>query len=366
MTRRYDALSLFSGGLDSLLAHKLIERQGLRVLGLHFVTPFFGKPEKLAHWREIYGVDVTAVEVGDEYLRMLLAGPVHGLGSNLNPCMDCKVLMLRRARAMLAEHGAKFVISGEVVGQRPMSQRRDALNAIRRDAGVKDLLLRPLSALVLEPTPMEESGLVDRARLLNAAGRGRAKQLALAREFGITEIPTPGGGCRLTEREPCSRYAPILRHMSAPTAADMLLANTGRQFWSRGAGNGEKGARWLVIGRHQEDNEILAGLVRPGDLTLDLDAFPSPLAVARPVDGRPWDEETVRDAAAFLASYSPKAVRAGGEVDVQVRLVGEAEGEGEGAVRLVSVLPSRTTPAGWSEPCREDVEQWKKEQRERA
>lgn len=351
---RYDALSLFSGGLDSLLAHKLIERQGLRVLGLHFVSPFFGKPHLLDHWREEYGVTVMPVDVGDEYVRMLLAGPRHGLGSALNPCMDCKVLMLRAARELMPRFGAKCIISGEVLGQRPMSQRRDALNAIRNDAAVRGFLLRPLSALAMEPTEIEDLGLVDRTRLLGFNGRGRTNQLRLAAEFGITVIPTPGGGCRLTEREPCSRYAPVFRHFPAPRAADMELANTGRQFWA--------GPRWLAVGRHQEDNALLAALAGPDDLTLDLAAFPSPLGVMRRIPdappGSPWDEAVVADAAAFLASYSPKAVRAGGPADVVIR-------HGD-AVRHVSVVPARTTPLGWREPTWAEAQEWKSGQRKLA
>lgn len=347
---RYDALSLFSGGLDSLLAHRLIERQGLRVLGLHFVSPFFGKPHMLAHWRETYGVDVMPVDVGDSYLRMLLSGPRHGLGSALNPCMDCKVLMLRAAREMMPRFGARCIISGEVLGQRPMSQRRDALNAIRNDAAVRDFLLRPLSALAMEPTEIEESGLVDRSRLKGFTGRGRNNQLGLAAEYGITEIPTPGGGCRLTEREPCSRYAPVFEHFPEPRAADMELANTGRQFWA--------GPRWLAVGRHQEDNAALAALAGPDDLTLDLADFPSPFGVMRRVPDTPWEEPVIMDAAAFLASYSPKAVRSGGPVEVKIR-------QGD-ALRLVSVVPARTTQLGWKEPTWAGVQEWKKGQRKLA
>ncbi len=347
---RYDALSLFSGGLDSLLAHRLIENQGLKVLGLHFVSPFFGKPHLLAHWRETYGVDVVPVEVGDSYLRMLLDGPRHGLGSALNPCMDCKVLMLRIAREMMPSYGARFIISGEVLGQRPMSQRRDALNAIRNDAAVRGFLLRPLSALAMEPTEIEESGLVDRSRLMGFTGRGRNNQLRLAAQYGITEIPTPGGGCRLTEKEPCSRYAPILRHFPEPRARDMELANVGRQFWA--------GSNWLAVGRHQEDNALLAELAGPDDLTLDLAEFPSPFGVMRRISGTPWDEEVILDAAAFLASYSPKAVRSGGAVNVKVCR--------EGAVSLVSVVPARTTQLGWKEPTWAEAQEWKKAYRKLA
>ena len=136
-----------------------------------------------------------------------------------------------------------FIISGEVVGQRPMSQRRDAMNAVRRDAEVKKTLLRPLCAKRLDPTPMEESGLVDREKLLAIGGRGRKDQLAMAKDYGFTEIPAPAGGCKLTEAEPASRYAPVLMHSKTPRAEDFVLAGQGRQYWA--------GPVWVSIGRNQ-------------------------------------------------------------------------------------------------------------------
>ncbi|MDR2160805.1 MAG: tRNA(5-methylaminomethyl-2-thiouridylate) methyltransferase, partial [Desulfovibrio sp.] len=198
---RYDVVSLFSGGLDSLLASRLIQAQGKKVLCLHFVTPFFGKPHLVDSWRDAYGLTVLPVDVGREFVDLLVRRPQHGFGKVLNPCVDCKILLLRRAREMMEMFGAKAIITGEVLGQRPMSQRRDSLNLIRREAGVRDLLLRPLCALRLEPTPAEISGFINRSALLGFSGRGRKNQMALAGEFGIAEIPSPAGGCRLTERE---------------------------------------------------------------------------------------------------------------------------------------------------------------------
>jgi tRNA U34 2-thiouridine synthase MnmA/TrmU len=192
-TRTYDALALFSGGLDSLLAVKVLQEQNLRVLGLHYVSPFFGKPHLVEHWRKTYGIEAVPVDIRRAFLDMLKR-PAHGYGKHMNPCVDCKILMLAHARTLLPQYGAKFLVSGEVLGQRPMSQRADTLNLIRKGAAVQDLLLRPLSAQKLLPTPMETSGLVDRERLPGIWGRGRTEQLALAARFGITDIPTPAGG----------------------------------------------------------------------------------------------------------------------------------------------------------------------------
>lgn len=331
MKNSYQALALFSGGLDSVLASTMIARQGLDVLGLHFTSPFFGHPELLDKWRDKYGLDLLRVDVGQEYIDMMRSGPVYGFGKVLNPCINCKVLMLRRAKRLLQHYGASFIVSGEVVGQRPMSQRRDALNSIRNEAGVGDVLLRPLCAYQLDPTPVEQSGLVDRSRLGNIRGRGRKEQIALAREYGLTDLPAPAGGCRLTEKESAKRYYDVFLHMPAPAPEDFELANTGRQYWN--------GPHWLCIGRNQADNIAMERLARPDDLLFRLVDHPGPLGLGRHVPGVLWTEETVRDAAAFVASFSPRARKTGGEVAVNVT--------SQGRSATVRVVPARETEAGW-------------------
>ena len=324
--KNYDGIALFSGGLDSILAARLVMEQGLKVKCLHFFSPFFGHPGRIAHWTKEYGLDIDPVDVSDTFVELLKRGPAHGYGSAMNPCVDCKIVMMTRARELMQEYGAKFIISGEVLGQRPMSQRRDTLNAIRRDAGVRETLLRPLSAKLMDPTPMEESGLVDREKLKAFNGRGRKDQLALAEHFGITEIPTPGGGCKLTEKENTRRFWPVLSRLALPTANDFRLADTGRQFWT--------GDFWLAVGRHKYDNEIYADLQRPSDLHFKIAGFPGPIAIGR--SSREWDNEAVQKAAALVASYSPKAVKAGEEgqsVGVRVTQNGQQS--------IVYITPSR-------------------------
>jgi len=347
MNSRTDVLVLFSGGLDSILACKVLQDQGLRVLGLHFVTPFFGKPRKLPLWRETYGLDIEAVDVSEEYVRML-AAPVHGWGKAMNPCVDCKILMLSRARAMMTACGAKALASGEVVGQRPMSQRRDALNIISRDAGVRGVLVRPLSALLVEPTAVEEAGFVDRSRLLDIGGRGRKRQLALAREYGIVDIPTPAGGCCLTEPEAAARICKVYAHRPSPSPADCALAGIGRQYWA--------GDLWLSVGRNESDNRRLESLAEPGDILFKTRNFPGPLVLGRGGSGT-WDPEAVRDAAAFTASFSPKAVRVGGPVELGLTR--------DGRLAQVVVQPERSTPLGWTEPTPDFLREWKASRAER-
>ncbi len=331
----YDAVALLSGGLDSILAVKVVEEQGVRVKCLHFTSPFFGKPKRLAHWRSIYGLDIDAVDVGDEFVSMMARGPVYGFGRFLNPCVDCKILMATRAKGLLEVYGARFIISGEVLGQRPMSQRRDTLNIISRDAVVRDILVRPLCALRLEPTVAERTGLVDRERLLGISGRGRKEQLALAQRFDLKEVPTPAGGCMLAEQESARRYWPVLRHAQSPRAVDFDLANTGRQFWA--------GAYWLVIGRNRADNERLAELLRPEDTLFKVQGFPGPLCLGRTVSGTPWPADAIVDAAAFVASFSPKAMA----TETAVRVIASCQGEAQPLL----VRPSRATALGWAEPA---------------
>lgn len=337
-----DCLSLFSAGLDSILAARVLMAQGLKVKCLHFVSPFFGDPGRIPHWERVWGLDIAAVDISAEFTAML-AGPAHGFGRLLNPCVDCKILMLSRARELMSRFGATFLATGEVVGQRPMSQRRDVMNAIRRDAGVKDILLRPLCAKKLPPTPMEESGLVDRERLCDFGGRGRKGQIALAAELGISELPTPAGGCLLAEPESARRFRPVLRRVAAPTPDHFRLADAGRQYWAEHGGQ----RFWLAIGRNQAGNERLERLVLPGDLVFKTRDFPGPLAVARPLAG-PWPEAVLADAAAFFASYSPKAARFGGPVAVLAASSG-------GETRTMEVLPSRATPLNWAEPQWDDA-----------
>jgi hypothetical protein len=308
----YDAVALLSGGLDSLLAVRLIEEQGLRVKCLHFISPFFGKPEQAARWRALFRLDIDVVDVGGEMTRLLREGPPHGFGKTLNPCVDCKILMLKAAAARMEGFGARCIVTGEVLGQRPMSQRRDTMHLIPKEAGVKDLIVRPLCAGLLPPVAAERSGLVDRERLRALWGRGRREQLALAARFALPEIPTPAGGCRLTDRENARRCRHVLLHAPAPAAEDFYLACAGRQFWSfAGAG-----PHWLCVGRTRSDNERLERLARAGDIRFSLADVPGPLGIGRQFAGSPWPEEALSDAAAFTASFSPRALRAGGTARV--------------------------------------------------
>ncbi|MDY0275036.1 MAG: tRNA(5-methylaminomethyl-2-thiouridylate) methyltransferase [Desulfomicrobium sp.] len=347
----YDALALFSGGLDSILAAKLMQSLGHKVLGLHFISPFFGQQDQIQTWTLEYAIPIEGVDISHEYVQLLIDFPTYGFGQVLNPCVDCKVLMLRQAKALLSKYKASFIISGEVLGQRPMSQRTDALNIIRNQAGVRDVLLRPLSAGLLPPTPMEESGLVDRSRLLRINGRGRREQYALAKTLGITKIPAQSGGCRLAERESARRYWPVLR--LCPEARLFEVANVGRQLWRRF--DEEPSGHWLVVGRQHEDNERLLALSGPKDLQFTLKDFPGPLALAPYIAGLVWTDQILVEAAACLVSFAPKARTHRGPVDILVK-----QGQRES---IIQVEPGSEhdfmPPLAWDK-TREEQKLWSK------
>ena len=306
--KNYDGLALFSGGLDSILAARLLMEQGKKILCIHFTSPFFGDARAVPHWEKKYGLEIRSFNIDEDYCNMLFLGGDHGYGSALNPCVDCKILMMKKAKELMLEYGAKFLISGEVLGQRPMSQRRDTLNVIKRDGDVRDILLRPLCAKHMEPLPIELSGEVDRSKLLGFSGRGRKDQLALAKHFNLTDTPSSAGGCMLTEKENASRYWALIQNIDKPTANDFHLSNFGRQMWNKDY--------WLIVGRNQADNENIPHHTLATDYTFRMAHFAGPLAIGRRMGKRPstldnatWDLSEIQDVAALVASYSSKAVK---------------------------------------------------------
>jgi tRNA-specific 2-thiouridylase len=278
------AISLFSGGLDSICATRLVMEQDIEVIAVKFVTPFFGyeilgDPDNYRlETKEKYGIDVRIVDISDEYLQ-LLRQPSHGFGKYFNPCIDCKIFMLSRARTMLKELKCSFLITGEVLGQRPMSQRRDTLNVIERDSGNRTILLRPLSAKLMNETEAEREGLIDREKLLDFSGRGRSRQIALAKSYGIVDYPAPAGGCILADPILSRRISYIYSgkfvvNQASMNVTDILLLLVGRQFILPGGG-------WLILGRDEKENLKIDDLREDGDIRLDIEERPGPIALLR-------------------------------------------------------------------------------------
>ena len=313
MSKKVTAIGLFSGGLDSILACRIIADQGVCVRALKFVTPFFDHDllaDEQAYQREIqekYGLDVELVDLSEGYID-LLRNPAHGFGKNFNPCIDCKILMLTQARKIMENSGASFLLTGEVLGQRPMSQRRDTLNVIERDSFCKKFLLRPLSAKLMNPTLAEEQGLIDRERLYAFAGRSRKPQIQLAREMGITEFPAPAGGCVLTDPNLASRierfYAGFFSiGQEQFQVNDIKLLLVGRQFRL-------PGGHWLVLGRNEQENERLEKLKNDDDWLFFMPKRPGPTALLRRatdrLQGAPEETEILRLVAGLVVRYGRK------------------------------------------------------------
>lgn len=284
------ALGLMSGGLDSTLAAMTLMRQGVEVTGISFVTPFFGAAKAMAAAERI-GYPLIVQDISEVHLEMVKQ-PKYGYGRNMNPCIDCHAMMFRLAGEVMQREGFDFLFSGEVLGQRPMSQNANALRSVANYSGFPDKVLRPLSAKLLPMTPMEESGLVDREQLLAIQGRSRKPQQAYAREWGFPDFPSSGGGCLLTEVGFSNRLRDQLQHDPESTVADVELLKVGRQFRLSSLAK-------LVLGRNQADNEAMERLLGQSGLRLRCSEFSGPLGVLR---GEPTTEDCQR-AAAIVASY---------------------------------------------------------------
>ena len=283
------AVALFSGGLDSVLAAKLVRDQGIEVVAVKFLSPFSCEKDFSEASAKRIGVRLVKVQLGGDYLRML-GKPKFGYGSGANPCIDCKIFMFRKAWSYARRIGAKFLVTGEVLGERPMSQNMGALRTIEREAGVAGYLLRPLSAKLLPETVPEKKGWVDREKLLSVQGRSRKVQMSLARKWMIKEYPTPAGGCLLTYREFAAKARDLFRSKITMEGAELL--KYGRHF--------RFGANKAIVGRREEDNRCLLRLAGKGDYVLYVPGYGSPITILQ----GPKTRKAVAFAASLTAAYS--------------------------------------------------------------
>ena len=284
------AICVFSGGLDSLLAAQLIRSQGIEVQAVFFSTPFFGPKRAIRSARSI-DLPLMVVDITDQHLRMLKA-PKHGMGKHMNPCIDCHALMCRIAGQLMDEQGASFIITGEVLGQRPMSQNKQSLMLVAKDSGLDGLLLRPLSAKCLPATIPEEKGWVKRELLLDLKGRSRKPQMELARKLGIKDYPSPAGGCLLTE-EVFARRLKDLISQGQVTREQIEMLKFGRHF--------RIGPRTKVlVGRNEKENQVIKKLMAQGDVLFQCQSIPGPTVV---LCGE-YDVELLKRVAKLTAAYS--------------------------------------------------------------
>ncbi|MCU0594634.1 MAG: tRNA 4-thiouridine(8) synthase ThiI [Desulfobacterota bacterium] len=304
------ALCVFSGGLDSMLASQIIRAQGIDVLGLFFETPFFSSHRAKMSAKAIQ-LPLKVVDMTGPHLEVV-KHPAHGYGGNMNPCIDCHALMLRKAGQMLEEEGASFLITGEVLGQRPMSQNLKSLSIVATQSGFPRLILRPLSAKLLQTTLPEEKGWVQRDLLLNFSGRGRKPQMELARKLNITDYPSPAGGCLLTDPLFSKRLKDLLTRETNFETREIELMKVGRHFR---LGPHTK----LVVGRNKGENEIIASLAKPEDLLLFTPSAPGPTVVAL----GEITPETELLAARITASYSDE--KEGERTEVRLSTKGDGK-----------------------------------------
>lgn len=296
MNRR--AIALLSGGLDSTLAVRVVLDQEIHVTAITFMTHFGcdgGSGGSCGHdvsdLAKALGFEIKLCHLGQEYIDMV-KNPPHGRGKNMNPCIDCRIMMLRRAAEYMELSDASFLITGEVVDQRPMSQQMHTLRMIDKQVGLPGLILRPLSAKLLEPTLPELAGIVDRERLLDIRGRSRKLQMALAEKYGISEYAQPSGGCLLTDPSYSRKLKDLFDHKPAATANDILLVRVGRHFRL-----GLDGL--LIVGRNEQENPRIQELAQPGDILLEADEHVGPLSLFR----GPADADHLRQAGEITARY---------------------------------------------------------------
>jgi len=309
MTEQRKAVALISGGLDSLLAAKVMQEQGIHVEGINFFTGFCveghthairkkdrDRPKRNnALWvAEQLGIKLHIVDIIEEY-KPVVFNPSHGYGANLNPCLDCKIFMVKKAHEWIEAHGFDFIITGEVVGQRPMSQRRDTMPVVARESGADDLLLRPLCARNLPPTRPELEGWVDRERLYDFSGRSRKPQMALVQQFGIEDYAQPAGGCCfLTDARYSAKLADLwqARGSKQYEMDDIMLLKVGRHL--RPAAHFK-----VIISREEGEGNFLQGYRRQYP-SINCLSHPGPLAL---IDGEASEQE-LELAARLVARYS--------------------------------------------------------------
>ncbi len=289
-------LGLLSGGLDSSLAVKLMLDQGLDVEAVNFVSPFClcgkggcGAVEVAKNLK----VPLKTINVGEEYLKMVRK-PRFGYGRNMNPCVDCRIFMLKKAKKYAEETGASFIFTGEVLGQRPMSQQWHTLGIIEKEAGLKGKIVRPLSAKLLPPTEAEKKGLVKRETLLDIEGRSRKSQIRLAQELKVTDYSCPSGGCLLTYREFASKLKDLFAHKKKVSLKDVQLLKIGRHF------RFEKNK--IIVGRNEAENTLLSKLKMPNDYCFEAQDTGSPITLLQ----GPKTRKAIEKAAALTAYYSDK------------------------------------------------------------
>ena len=277
-------VALLSGGLDSQLAVRMMQEQGFDVSAVAIKTPFCdfdcgrGCGFEIRERADDLNVNLKTVYLGDEYIEMLKK-PKYGVGAGFNPCIDCRAMMFDAAKKHMDEIGAEFIISGEVLGQRPMSQHAPALRTIEKESGLVGKIVRPLSAGLLPETDPEKEGLIKRENLGMIKGRTRRNQLDMAQEYGIENPPNAGGGCLLTDPQFGVKAKDLFEHTETPTINDIDLLKIGRHFRL------DEQTKF-VVGRNKDENEMIKAIALPGDILLEARDHVGPVSILRGKNGK--------------------------------------------------------------------------------
>lgn len=309
------AVVMLSGGLDSILAAKILQEQHIELVALNFLTVFCTCTTKnhsclaSSAAAQQLGIKLEVMEVSDEYLK-IVQNPRYGYGSNLNPCIDCRIFIFRKAKEYMEKIGASFIVTGEVLGERPMSQRLAAMRLIEKESGLEGLILRPLSAKLLSPTTAELNGWVDRERLFSIHGRSRKPQMKLVQHYNIKDYPCPSGGCLLTDPT-FSRKLRNLIDYGKFNVREIRFLKSGRYFYFDGFS--------LSIGRNEEENKKLLNLVKAGEFIFEPQDIRGPVGIGRGM----MDERVKLKAASIIARYTDR----NREIKVKVRVHTKEEGE---------------------------------------
>lgn len=293
MKKKHSCFALFSGGLDSILAVMHMKSLGYRVLPIFFSTPFFG-PDRAMETANRIGFDLIVHDLTDLHLKMI-ENPKYGYGKNLNPCIDCHGLMFHEAGKLMKEYNVDFIISGEVMGQRPMSQRKDALNAVGKLSEIKDLLIRPLSQKLLTDTLPIREGWVIKDEMLDIQGRNRKRQMIMAGEYGIDFYPSPGGGCLLTDPGFTRKLKDLMQYD--------IMNKRSIEFLKMGRHLRMNDNVKLIIGRNKAENDSISELAQD-EIVLQAKNFPGPLGIIQSIK-----EVTIKDikiAGSILLRYNSK------------------------------------------------------------
>jgi tRNA-uridine 2-sulfurtransferase len=326
--KKLKAVALLSGGLDSSLAVRIMLEQGVEIEAVAIKTPFCdfdcgkGCGHRVKEVASDLQIPLKTIYFGEEYLRMLKR-PKYGFGSGMNPCIDCRSMMYNAAKDHMKKIDADFIVTGEVLFQRPMSQNHRALNIIEKETGTQGKVLRPLSAKSLPMTEIENDGSVKRANLCNIVGRSRKSQLALARKFGIEDPPNAAGGCLLTDPQFSMRIRDLMKHLDdpdkVPTINDIELLKVGRHFRLSNAAK-------LIVGRNQNENYIMGSLAVKDDIVIEAQEFPGPTCILR---SKNYEYSLVEKSSRIGLRYSDSP--RGRETNVKVTYRGQ--------VSVISTIP---------------------------